>query len=295
MGAGVRLRVSGLTAKYGDRTILDRVDLTVSAGEVRVILGGSGSGKSTLLRNIIGLVKPAAGVVELLGVDLRAADEPQREAVMGRIGVLFQGGALLNSLTVSDNVALPIREKLALPESVVREMVAMKLALVDLGHAGHLFPPELSGGMKKRAALARAMALDPEILFCDEPSAGLDPVTSAALDALLLSLKARFGMSLVVVTHELASIDTIADKVTMLGRGQLIADGSLAEVKASDHPAVRAFFDRVQALGPERRSVFDALHARGSLDVEPAAERVRPQEGSRPGPASAGDDGGGEV
>ncbi|MBK8012976.1 MAG: ATP-binding cassette domain-containing protein [Deltaproteobacteria bacterium] len=286
MATEARLVVGGLTAKYGDRTILDGIDLTVRAGEVRVILGGSGSGKSTLLKNIIGLVRPAEGVVELLGVDLRTADEPQREAVMGRIGVLFQGGALLNSLTVEDNVALPIREKLALPEPVVREMVAMKLALVDLSHAGHLFPPELSGGMKKRAALARAMALDPEILFCDEPSAGLDPVTSAALDALLLSLKKRFGMSLVVVTHELASIEAIADKVTMLGRGRLIADGSLAEVKASGHPAVRAFFNREPESGSARtQSVFEALQEKGA---------AAPVGDGRLGDRSGGDRSGGD-
>lgn len=256
-----KIEVRGLVAKYGDNTVLDGVDLTVKAAEVRVILGGSGSGKSTLLKHIIGLAHPAGGTVKLLGVDLAHADEPEREAVMGRIGMLFQGGALLNSLTIHENVALPMKERCDLPEDVIDEVVQMKLELVDLGHAGQLTPPELSGGMKKRAALARAMALDPEILFCDEPSAGLDPITAAALDQLLLNLKARFGMSLVVVTHELASIETIADKVLMIDKGRVIADAPFEEVKSMDHPKVRAFFDREseEEGAPVHSSVLGAL------------------------------------
>ena len=256
------IEVHDLIARYGDRTILDGVDLTVKQAEVRVILGGSGSGKSTLLKHIIGLAQPSGGTVRLLGVNLVEADEPEREAVMGRIGMLFQGGALLNSLTIHENVALPIVERCPdLSQDVVDEVVRMKLALVDLSHASALTPPELSGGMRKRAALARAMALDPEILFCDEPSAGLDPITAAALDELLLNLKARFGMSLVVVTHELASIETIADTVTMIDKGRIIADGPLLEVKAMDHPRVRAFFDRLteEEGAAAERSVLGAL------------------------------------
>lgn len=254
------LEVSRLVARYGERTILRGVDLTVEPGEVRVILGGSGCGKSTLLKHCIGLSQPTEGVVRLLGVDLAAADEPEREAVMGRIGMLFQGGALLNSMTIHENVALPIKERSKLPDDVVDEMVRMKLGLVGLSRAAALTPPELSGGMKKRAALARAMALDPEILFCDEPSAGLDPITAAALDQLILDLKDRFRMSLVVVTHELASIETIADKVTMIDKGEVIADGPLAEVKRRDHPLVRSFFDRKSELETDvKTSVLSAL------------------------------------
>jgi len=238
------LEVKSLVAKYGDRTVLDGVNMTVDKGEVHVILGGSGCGKSTLLKHVIGLLQPADGEILLLGQDLSKIDEKERNAVLSRIGMLFQGGALLNSLTVGENVALPIRQRTQLPEAVVQEMVEMKLALVQMSHAVKLTPPELSGGMKKRAALARAMATDPEILFCDEPSAGLDPITSSSLDELLLNLKSRFGMSVVVVTHELASIEKIADTVTMLEKGKVVASGPLKEVQAMDHPMVRAFFDR---------------------------------------------------
>lgn len=238
------VQVEGLVAKYGPRTILHGVDMRVRPGEVRVILGGSGSGKSTLLKHVIGLNRPAGGRVELLGVDLSVADEPERDAVLGHIGMLFQGGALLNSMTLQENVALPLVERTTLPLDVIREMARMKLAMLGLEAHRDLYPPELSGGMKKRAALARAMAMDPQVLFCDEPSAGLDPITASALDATLLGLRDQFGMSVVVVTHELASVETISDKVTMLYQGEVLADGSLDEVKRTDHPMVRAFFER---------------------------------------------------
>ncbi len=253
--------VRELVARYGDTEILSGVDMQVRAGEVHVILGGSGSGKSTLLKHIVGLLRPVRGTVTLLGVDQATADEPEWEAVLARVGLLFQGGALINSITVNENVALPVRERSpGLPESVVEEMVQMKLALVGLDQAGGLTPPELSGGMKKRAALARAMALDPDVLFCDEPSAGLDPVTAAALDRLILDLRDRFGMSVVVVTHELASIETIADRVTMLAAGKVVAAGPLDDVRRRDHPVVRAFFDRVGDVAyGERRSVLARL------------------------------------
>jgi phospholipid/cholesterol/gamma-HCH transport system ATP-binding protein len=251
--------VKDLVARYGERTVLDGVNLTVMPGEVRVILGGSGCGKSTLLKHLIGLNEPAGGTVQLLDVDLGTADEPEKLAVLGRIGMLFQGGALLNSLTVHENVALPINERITLPPAVVYEMVEMKLELVSLGHAGKLYPPELSGGMKKRAALARAIALDPVVLFCDEPSAGLDPITSAALDELLLGLRDRFGMSVVVVTHELESIRRITDRATMLDKGKVIADGTLEELQASEHPMVRAFFDRKSEGEDAGSSVLAAL------------------------------------
>ncbi len=253
------LEVKDLVAKYGERTVLDGVNMTVDRGEVHVILGGSGCGKSTLLKHVIGLLRPAGGSIELLGKDLVAIDEAERNQVLSRIGMLFQGGALLNSLTIAENVALPIRERSELPEPVIAEIVAMKLALVSLSHATKLTPPELSGGMKKRAALARAMATDPEILFCDEPGAGLDPITASELDDLLLNLKDRFGMSVVVVTHELASIDRVADRVTMLEKGKVIASGALTEVKRMDHPMVRAFFDRKSEREEKKATVLDAF------------------------------------
>ena len=256
------IHVEGLVAKYGPRTILHGVDMTVQPGEVRVILGGSGSGKSTLLKHVIGLNRPADGVVKLLGVDLAQADEPERDAVLGDIGMLFQGGALLNSMTLEENVALPLVERTSLAPEIIKEMARMKLAMLGLSHAFELYPPELSGGMKKRAALARAMALDPKVLFCDEPSAGLDPITAKALDETLLALRDQFGMAVVVITHELASVETIADKVSMLYKGRILADGSLAEVKRTDHPMVRAFFERKEEdESTEHPSVWQAFGA----------------------------------
>jgi phospholipid/cholesterol/gamma-HCH transport system ATP-binding protein len=236
--------VHGLVARYGRQVVLDGIDLEVQRGEVHVILGGSGCGKSTLLKHIVGLARPAAGEVQLLGLDMVRADEPEREQLLRRVGVLFQSGALLNSLTVHENVALPLRECTDLPAEVIDEVVRLKLALVGLEAAAGHTPRELSGGMKKRAGLARALALDPEVLFCDEPSAGLDPITGAALDRLLLGIRDRFGTTLVVVTHELASIEAIADQVTMLGRGKVLAQGTLGAVKELDDEEVRAFFRR---------------------------------------------------
>ncbi len=253
------LRVEGLVARYGERTILDGVDLVVARGEIRVVLGGSGSGKSTLLKHCIGLLEPAAGRVTVLGEPL-----PATAALLRRVGVLFQYGALLGSITVGENVALPLREHTDLPETVMAEMVRMKLAAVELLHAEHLLPSELSGGMRKRAALARALALDPELLFCDEPSAGLDPLTSAELDELILRLRDRFGMAIIVVTHELASIERIADRALMLARGKALADGTLAEVKRGADPEIRAFFGRI-AAGEVRGapSALEVLRAEG--------------------------------
>jgi phospholipid/cholesterol/gamma-HCH transport system ATP-binding protein len=210
------MSVRGLIAKYGEHTVLQGVDLEVRRGEIRVILGGSGGGKSTLLKNCIGLVHPAGGEVRILGEDLTALEGQARASLLNRVGVLFQNGALLGSLTIRENVALPIREHTDLEPDVIEELVRLKLAQVELSHAEFLLPSELSGGMRKRAALARAMALDPEILFCDEPSAGLDPLTSAELDELLMRMRDRFGMAIVVVTHELHSIETIADTAIML-------------------------------------------------------------------------------
>lgn len=247
MDAKVLLQVRNLVARYGERTILNGVNLTVRAGEVRVILGGSGCGKSTLLRHCIGLNEPASGEVSLLGEPIDKIDGDRKTKLLERIGVLFQGGALLGSLTISQNVALPLNEHTNLPSAVIDEMVKLKLAAVEMSHAEFLLPSELSGGMKKRAALARAIALDPQLLFCDEPSAGLDPLTSAELDALILRLRDRFGMGIVVVTHELSSIETIADKVIFLSGGKALADGTLAEVKANPHPEIQAFFARKPA------------------------------------------------
>lgn len=243
------LKVRGLVVRYGTRTVLDGVDMTVGKGEIRVILGGSGSGKSTFLKGILGLTEVAGGTVEMLGQQIVGLEERPRSEIFQRIGVLFQNGALFGSLTVGENVALPMREHRRLPEGTMQELVRMKLAQVDLSHAEHLYPAELSGGMKKRAGLARALALDPELLFCDEPSAGLDPLTSAELDHLILSLRDRLAMTVVIVTHELASIEGIADSVIMVGGGHVIAEGPIAEVKARGIPQVDDFFARQTRSG----------------------------------------------
>lgn len=253
------LEVRGLVAGYGERIILDGVDLRVQRGEVRVILGGSGCGKSTLMKSCIGLLEPSGGTVHMLGNDMRDLEGRALTRLLTRVGVLFQYGALLGSITIGENIALPLREHTDLPEDVIGEMVRLKLALVELAPAEHLLPSELSGGMRKRAALARAMALDPDLLFCDEPSAGLDPLTSAELDELLLRLRDRFGMAIVVVTHELMSIERIADRAIMLSGGHVLADGTLDEVRGTDHPEVKAFFERIAA--GEMRGAPTALEA----------------------------------
>lgn len=239
------IEVRGLVKRYGDRTILDGVDLTVHRGETLVILGGSGSGKSTLLRCLVGLVQPDAGTVELMGTDLFNATAAEVSSLRQRMGMAFQGSALFGSLTVAGNVDLPLREFSRLPESTRRIVVQIKLALVGLENAMDRLPAELSGGMQKRAAFARAMALDPDLLFCDEPSAGLDPITAAELDRLLIQLRDVFGVTLVVVTHEMESAFAVADRIALMHQGRFLLTGSPEEVRASDHPVVRQFLDRV--------------------------------------------------
>lgn len=246
-GVEPAIEIHDLVAGYGERLILKGVDLTVMPGEIRVILGGSGCGKSTLMKNCIGLVTPRSGTAKVLGKEIKLLDQTERAKLLQHLGVLFQAGALLGSITVGENIALPLREHTDLPESLIIEIVRLKLALVELSHAEHLLPSELSGGMLKRAGLARAMALDPDVLFCDEPSAGLDPLTSSELDDLLIRLRDRFGMAIVVVTHELLSIQKIADKVVFLSQGLVLADGTLEAVKASDEPEIKAFFQRIPA------------------------------------------------
>jgi phospholipid/cholesterol/gamma-HCH transport system ATP-binding protein len=241
------IEVKDLTVRFGSRTVLERVSLEVRRGEIFVILGGSGCGKTTLLRHIIGLRKPEGGSVRILGVDLAQAGDAERDAVRRRTGVLFQSGALLKSMTLAENVALPLRESTGLPEPFIRELARLKLAMVGLEQAAGFLPSELSGGMQKRGGLARAIALDPEILFFDEPGAGLDPVTSVELDELILGLNRSLGTTMVVVTHELQSINKIAQRAIMLdGEAKgIIAEGTPAEMR--DHnplPKVRAFFRR---------------------------------------------------
>ena len=249
---------------YGTRRVLDGVDLDVYRGEVLVLLGGSGSGKTTLLKQVLGLAKPEAGSITINGVDITSCSPRELGAVRRRIGVAFQGGALFNSMSVADNVALPLRELTRLADSTIKLTVWMKLMAVGLSDAGALYPQELSGGMKKRAAVARAMALDPEILVFDEPSAGLDPIVSAGLDELILFLKRSFGMTILVVTHELKSAFHIADRVAMLYQGRLIAVDSKEKFAGNAHPRIRQFLDRQpDAMPGVAAEEFIASYLRG--------------------------------
>jgi phospholipid/cholesterol/gamma-HCH transport system ATP-binding protein len=244
------ISIRGVSMSYGARRVLDRVDLDVHRGEILVLLGGSGSGKTTLLKQVLGLAKPEDGSITINGVDITRCSPAELGAIHRRIGVAFQGGALFNSLSVADNVALPLRELTRLAESTIKLTVWMKLMAVGLSDAGSLYPPELSGGMRKRAAVARAMALDPEILIFDEPSAGLDPIVSAGLDELILFLKRSFGMTILVVTHELQSAFHIADRLAMLYQGRLIATDSKEQFARDAHPRIRQFLDRQPDAAP---------------------------------------------
>ena len=256
------LAVEQVVAGYGATTILDGVSLTVSAGEIVVVLGGSGCGKTTLLRCIVGLLPPWGGRVLIEGRDINAAGDAERETILRDVGMAFQGAALLNSMTVEENVALPVIEHWQLDYKTALMVARMRLARVGLGAAAGMMPGELSGGMRKRAGLARALALEPHLLLFDEPSAGLDPVTARELDDLILSLKEQGTMGIVVVSHELASVNVIADRAVMLANGKVLTSGSLDEVRADPDPLVQAFFRREVPPHEARRSILDELEWR---------------------------------
>ena len=226
------IRVVNLVKSFGGRRVLDGVNLEVRRGETMVIMGGSGCGKSTLLRHMIGSLFPDEGYVELFGQNLNELDDKSLDSLRLRFGILFQSGALYNSMTVGENVALPLREHTNLDEDTIKIMVKIKLEQVGLRYAENLMPSEISGGMKKRAGLARAIALDPEILFYDEPSAGLDPVTSAEIDQLIMDLSQKLGVTSVVVTHEMDSAFRIADRMAMLDAGKMLKIGPRSEFEA---------------------------------------------------------------
>jgi len=251
------IQVEHLVARYGERVILNDISCEVRRGEVFLIVGGSGCGKTTLLHHMIGLLKPASGRILIEGDDITRADEEELQRIQRKLGVTFQSGALFGSLTLGQNVALPLEEYTSLPADTIELLVRIKLAMVKLAGFESFVPAELSGGMKKRAALARALALDPGILFFDEPSAGLDPITSAELDALIVQVNKSLGTTIVVVSHELASIFTIADRCIMLDPGpkQIIAEGPPKELRDhSSDPRVRAFFNRQPLAHHERGS-----------------------------------------
>jgi phospholipid/cholesterol/gamma-HCH transport system ATP-binding protein len=239
------IEVRDLTAGYGDRVILRGLDFQVRRGEVFMILGGSGSGKSTLLKNMIGLYPAMGGEVLIGGEDIVGATGAARERILRKFGVMYQGGALFGSMTLAGNVMLPLEEWTRLPREARLLLARLKLQQVGLGEFADYLPSEISGGMQKRAAVARAMALDPGILFLDEPSAGLDPITSAGLDDLIRSLSRNMGITFVIASHELASVYAIGDRAIILDRGSIVAEGTPKGLR--DHPTndyVRAFFRR---------------------------------------------------
>lgn len=256
--------VEDLEVAYGDKVVLEGVSFEVRAGEIFVILGGSGSGKTTLLRNLVGLMQPRSGRILIGGRDFTAMSANERMEMRRKIGMCFQGSALLGSLSIADNVALPLREHTKLEESTIDIMTRIKLELVGLGGVENALPSELSGGMRRRAGIARAMAMDPEMIFYDEPSAGLDPIVAAGLDQLIRTMQSTFNLTSVVVTHEMESVKVIADTVCVLHKGRVAGIGTLEELEQSEHPYVRQFFARI----PDDVNEIDSAYARSLTELD---------------------------
>ncbi|WP_413206882.1 ABC transporter ATP-binding protein [Rhodospirillum sp. A1_3_36] len=243
-GQEVAISVTDLVTHFGERKILKDISLEVRTGEILVIMGGSGSGKTTLLNHLLGLLQPTSGSIHVLGQDINAISKGDLSRLRQKIGVAFQGGALFSSMSVGDNILLPLREHTNLAESTMEIMARLKLEVVDLAGFEDLMPAELSGGMIKRAAFARAIIMDPKILFCDEPSAGLDPVVAAAIDELILRLRDAMGMSVVVVTHELESAFKIADRICVLDQGTILAIDTVDNIRHSDNDRIQDLLNR---------------------------------------------------
>lgn len=238
------IEVNQLSASFGERKVLNKVSFEAYEKDITVILGGSGAGKSVLLKHLLGLYEPAQGKVRVLQQEIDELGEETQKAHYLNLGVFYQNGGLLNSLTVGENIALPLEQHTNLSSQLIAHVVKSKLNLVNLMDAYSLYPSQLSGGMLKRAALARAIILDPAVLFCDEPGAGLDPVSLAALDELILNLREQLGMSIVIITHELSSIMRIADRIVFIHDGEMVFQGTLQEGLNSTHPQLRNFFKK---------------------------------------------------
>jgi phospholipid/cholesterol/gamma-HCH transport system ATP-binding protein len=243
------IRVENLSATFDDKRILTDISFQAFKNEITVILGKSGSGKTVMLKHLLGLYPVQQGSILVKGRQIEDCDEEDMKQLRLQTGVLFQNGALLNSLTVAENIAIPLEQHTSLQFSLIKRLIHIKLKLVGLEHASDLLPSQLSGGMRKRAALARALALDPPLLFCDEPSAGLDPVTLESLDTLILKLKSQLGMTIILVTHEVSSIFRLADRVIFLEDGQVVYQGDLASALTSDNPSISEFFSKAKGKG----------------------------------------------
>ncbi len=234
--------IKNLKVQYGENTVLHNVSASIPKNKITVILGGSGCGKTTLIKSVLKLHHPTSGSINIFGNETINLSDEDFVPYLKEVGMLFQNGALLNSISVADNVAIPLEQHTNLPKPIIDRIIRVKLELVNLSHAINLFPSELSGGMKKRAALSRAIALDPKILFCDEPSAGLDPITSENLDNLIIKLKNQLNMTIIIVTHELASIHRIADEIIFLDKGYVLYQGTLNNAKNAGIPELDRFF-----------------------------------------------------
>ncbi len=249
------IKVRDLVVGFGDRNVLDHVDLDVYRGEILGFVGGSGAGKSVLMRTIIGLLPRREGSIEVFGVNLAEANDAERRGVERRWGVLFQQGALFSSLTVRENLQFPIREYLALSDDLLDELVVAKLEMVGLkADVLEKYPSELSGGMTKRVALARALALDPEIVFLDEPTSGLDPIGAGAFDNLIATLQRTLGLTVFMVTHDLDSLHTVCDRIAVLADGKVIEAGTMETMLASRHPWLQAYFHGARSRAGEQRA-----------------------------------------
>lgn len=267
------IEMRGVSTRFGDNLVHSELDLEVRRAEVFALIGGSGSGKSTLLREMILLQQPDSGSIRVLGTDLQKLEDESAVALRRRLGVMFQHGGLFGALTVTENVGLPLREHTALADTLIDEIAAWKLSMTGLKpEVGAQYPSELSGGMMKRASLARALALDPELLFLDEPTAGLDPDSAAGVDQLVLKLRDLFNLTIVMITHDLDLLWQVADRVAVLAEGKVQGIGSMSELARMDHPAIRQFFDGPRGRAAQEQERHEAREQTGEQTGRPPSK-----------------------